>query len=458
MVIFQRFEVNRAVFFNVLTQGWSALGGIVTMLVITRRLTAVEQGFYYTFSSALTLQVLVELALPTVIIQVASHEWALLKRDSNGRIFGDSRSLSRLASLIRFALKWYAVCGLLVIVGLSSGGYIFFSARLQPHIAWKWPWVALCTVAGLGLAMSPIFSVIEGCNQVASIYTFRFVQVVLNSLAVITGLVLGMGLYSLPLAALIRCMSGLVFVAWKHRNFVRQILTVRIKERINWRTEVWIFQWRLGVSCVYYFVLYLFTPIVFYYQGPKVAGEMGMTLLMVSVVELLSSAWFNTRMPHLGILIARRQYEQLDRLFRKLFFISLGVAIISSLGVLGVIYWLRAQHFPLGERLLPLLPTVLLFLQRIVFITISTMAFYLRAHKQEPLVFVLLVAALLTAISIWVFGPRYGPTGVSGGFLAVTFLWTLPATYYVFKRCRAIWHTHASNVAIHSDAIAIHEV
>src|ERR1035437_6905168 len=108
MPVLRRFEVNRAVFFSILTQGWSALAGLVTMLVITYWLTAVEQGYYYTFSSALALQVLVELALPSVIIQVASHEWAFLKRESDGRISGDSRALSRLVRLLRFALKWVA--------------------------------------------------------------------------------------------------------------------------------------------------------------------------------------------------------------------------------------------------------------------------------------------------------------------------------------------------------------
>jgi hypothetical protein len=44
-------------------------------------LTAVEQGFYYTFGSVLALQVFVKLGLVTVIVQMASHEWNFPKND-----------------------------------------------------------------------------------------------------------------------------------------------------------------------------------------------------------------------------------------------------------------------------------------------------------------------------------------------------------------------------------------
>jgi len=39
--LLRRLEVNRAVFFSILTQGWSALAGPVTMLVIAHWLSAV---------------------------------------------------------------------------------------------------------------------------------------------------------------------------------------------------------------------------------------------------------------------------------------------------------------------------------------------------------------------------------------------------------------------------------
>lgn len=444
--LLRRLEVNRAVFFSVLTQGWSALAGPVTMLVIAYWLSAVGQGFYYTFSSVLALQVFVELGLVTVIVQVASHEWAFLRRESDGRISGDPRALSRLASLLRFALKWYAVSGLLVIVGLSVGGYFFFSAKPSSEIDWQWPWFSLCGIAGLALMMSPLFSLIEGCNQVASIYSFRFVQGVLNSLAVIACILLGMGLYALAAAALVRLMCGLVFIAWKHLHFIQQLLTCSITEHIKWRTELWPFQWRIGVSWISgYFIFSIFTPIMFYYHGPRVAGQMGMTLALVAAIESVSYAWINTRMPQFGMLVARRQFTELDRSFRRLLWIALAIAGAASTGVWGFILYLHYSWSSLSERVLPLLPVTLLLGQRFFNLAISAMAFYLRAHKREPLMILSLVTAALVGFSTWILGARWGPTGAASGFVLVTILWSFPACLSTFKRCRALWHQDAGN-------------
>ncbi len=439
--LLRRLEVNRAVFFSVLTQGWSALAGPVTMLVIAHWLTAVEQGFYYTFSSVLAMQVFVELGLVTVIVQVASHEWAFLKRESDGRISGDPRALSRLASLLRFALKWYAVSGVLVIVGLVIGGYFFFSAKPHPEIAWQWPWFALCGIAGLALMTSPVFSVIEGCNQVASIYSFRFTQGIVNALAVIVSILLGMGLYALAIAALVRFVCGLVFIAWKHRHFVRQLLTCPTGEHVRWRREVWPFQWRIGLSWISgYFIFCIFTPVMFYYHGPRVAGQMGMTWTVVAAIEAFACSWISTQTPRFGILIAQKRYPELDSLFRRLFWITLVIAGVCSMAVFTIVYWLKSSRFSFGDRILPLQPVSLLLGQRICNVIVNDMAFYLRAHKREALLIPSLATALLVGSSTWLIGARYGPVGAASGFLIITIVWSLPSCYFIFQRCRVLWH------------------
>lgn len=446
VAVLRRFEVNRAVFFSVLTQAWSALAGPVTMLVIAHWLSAVEQGFYYTFSSVLALQVFVELGLVTVIVQVASHEWAFLKKQSDGRISGNPRALSRLASLLRFALRWYAVSGLLVMAGLSVGGFVFFSAKPHPEIAWRWPWFALCGVAGLALMMSPLFSVIEGCNQITSIYSFRFVQGVLNSLAAVACILLGMGLYALAAAALVRLICGLVFLWWKHRPFVQQLLTCSVGEHIKWRSELWPFQWRIGVSWISgYFIFSIFTPVMFYYHGPGVAGQMGMTLALVTAVESVPYAWINTRMPQFGMLVAQRQFTELDYSFFRLLWIALTIAVAAGTGVWVSILCLHYSWPALCERVLPLLPLAIFLGQRIVNLAISAMAFYLRAHKREPLMTVSLVGAALVGFCTWILGAKWGPTGAASGFILVTILWSFPACFSVFRRCRTLWHQDMGN-------------
>jgi len=441
---FQRYGISRAVLFNVLTQGWSALAVPVTMLIIASRLTAVEQGYYYTYSSVLALQVFVELGLVTVIVQVASHEWAFLQYDNYGKVFGNERALSRLSSLFHFALKWYSASGLIVMLGLGFGGYYFLGAKPHPEINWQLPWFALSGVAGLALMMSPVFSVIEGCNQVRSIYRFRFLQGILSSSAVIISIMLGFGLYALAIAASIRLLCGGLFIFIEHRAFIHQLLSNRISEQIHWLAEVWPFQWRLGISSLSgYFVFWLFTPVMFYYQSPQVAGQMGMTLTMLAVIEATSFAWINTRMPQFGVLIAQKRYDELNQLFRQLLRITLSVAGTLSLLLFILIYLLKSSRLEIRHRILPLLPTGFFIAQRLANVAISAMAFYLRAHKREPMMMISVTSAILTGACTVLLGRYYGAVGAAIGYAAVTVLWVLPATRHVFHVCSEKWHSGA---------------
>jgi hypothetical protein len=433
----RRFEVNRAVLFSIVTQIWSALAAPLTILIISRQLTAEEQGFYYTFSSVLALQVFVEMGLVTVVIQVASHEWAFLKQDTNGSITGNVRALSRLSSLLRFALRWYAVCALLVALGLSLGGWLFFSSKPDSDVVWMVPWFLLCGASGLALMISPFFSVIEGCNRVASIYSFRLIQGVANSLAVILGIFVGLGLYALPLAALVRFLCGVAFLCFKHRCFIQQLLTTVVTERIEWLAEVWPFQWRIGVSWISgYFIFSVFTPVMFYYHGPKLAGQMGMTWALVASIESLSSPWINSRIPQFGGLISRREFSELDRLFGRLLVITLSIASIGSVALAAVICAIHHSGIALSARILPMLPAALFIMQRLLGVLVNAFAIYTRSHKQEPMMVPSLVSACLIGSATSLLGASYGALGAATGFLVITILWAVPSSYFVFQRCR----------------------
>jgi len=434
-------DANPAVVFSLLTQAWSTVTGLATLLVIARWLTPVEQGYYYTFNSVLALQVFMELGLTTVIIQVASHEWARLKREQSGYISGDATALSRLASLLRFALRWYVIAGFAVMVGLGYSGVLFFSATPDSQIAWRGAWLFLCGAAGLSLMTSPLLSVMEGCNQIASIYSFRLLQGVLSSVAVIACVLLGYGVWALGAGAIVRLICAVAFVAAKHRVFIAQLLATPTPERIDWRTELWPFQWRIAVSWLCgYFIFSIFTPVMFHYFGPKVAGQTGMTLTLAMAIEALAYPWIGTRVPQFGILIARKQFRELDTLFRRQLTVGLGITSACAIIALGVVWWAQAAQLPIAARVLPPLALGMFLGQRVVNFGINAMAIYLRAHKAEPLMLPSLGTAVFVAASTFTLGVHYGPTGAAAGFLGVTTVWAFPACILIFQRCRAKWH------------------
>ena len=456
IALLRTFTISRAALFSVLTQGWAALAGLITILIIMRWLSTTEQGFYYTFSSLLALQVFVELGLATVIVQVTSHEWVFLTIEPNGYLSGNLQSLSRLASLFSFSLRWYSISSFLMVIGMSVGGFIFFSMKPNVEIEWQWPWFILCGTTGMIVILSPILSILEGCNQITSVYTFRFVQGISHSFAMIISMILGMGLYSLSIAVLVRLLCGIIFIVWKYPRFIYQILTTEITSEISWIHEIWPFQWRVGVSWISgYFIFSLFTPIMFYYHGVTVAGQMGMTWAMLNAVESISYAWINTQLPQFGMFIAKKQYTELDRLFYQLFLITVFISCVAASCIWCLIYYFYYVQNSLSERVLSILPVTLFLIQRILTVLMNTLTLYLRAHKQEPMMVPSLIGACLTGFSTWFLGATYGPTGAAIGFLLLTLFLGVPVWYLIFQRCRKSWHNTIDHLLVPTDHYTI---
>ena len=441
-------EFDRAVLYAVIARVWGMVSGPVTMLFITSYFSPELQGYYYTFYSVLGFQIFAEMGLGTVIIQFAAHEWSKLSLDEHGRIVGDSESLSQLVSLGRIAFKWFAVGGLLVALGLMTGGYIFFSQSIYPGIHWLWPWVILCTVTGMDVFLLPIWSLLEGCNQVSSVYGFRMSRDILKRLVVWFVIALGAGLWTPAISVIAALVWGVMFLTHRYLPFLRTFFSPIKGPRISWRFELWPMQWRIALSWLSgYFTYALFTPVLFHYHGAVVAGQMGMTWGLVRVIGAISISWIRTKVPRFGILIANREYTALDRFFFRIFFVSIVVLLFGGFALWMGLSLLNVMDYPIAKRLLPPLPAALLLLAHALILITTPLAYYLRAHKKEPYVGVSVITAVLTVLSTLLLGSRFGAVGIAIGYLVITSC-ILPYAVIIFFRCRSAWHSDALGHAV----------
>ena len=436
-----RAGVDRAVLYSVLSVGVRALAGPLTAFLIAIRFSPPLQGYFYTFSSVVALQVLVELGLGQVILQFASHESARLQVGERGALSGDPAALSRLYSLGRLAFRWYAMGRLLVAAGLGVVGALLFSNRPEAQSAWEGPWVALCVITALRLPLLAGWALLEGCNQVASVNAYRLGEGVLISLATWAAILLGGGLWTAPVGAATGLMFALLFLGLRYRRFFSDLIAAPRDERVDWRNEMWPLQWRIALSWMAGYLMFsLFTPVLFHTQGSALAGQMGMTLSFVGAVSAVSSAWISTRAPTFGALIAGGRYAELDRLFVRLTIVSTGVAVLGAAAVWGGVLLLSRSGHPLALRVLPPAPTAL-FLAATVLVQVTVpQSAYLRAHKKEPFMLLSVVSGLLIAISTVILGTRFGAMGMASGYLAVAGLVVLPGGTMVWVRCRREWH------------------
>jgi len=444
--------LDRAIAYTVTARFWGGMAGIVTLLLIARFLTPSEQGYYYTFNSLVALQVIFELGFSFVVLQLATHERAQLTFLPGGRIEGDAVAHSRLASVLQKSIRWYSVAGVVMAAVLIPAGMHFFKSHqvAGAQIAWRAPWFLLVVATMLAFQIDPVFSFLEGCGFVQQVAHRRLIQAVLGSLLAWAAMLLHHGLYAPALIILGQVAVGLVLMlTGNHKPMLRGLLAYPVLEHfVGWRTEIWPFQWKIAVSWMSgFFIFQLFNPVLFAYQGPVAAGQMGMSLSIAAAVGTVGLAWISTKASPFGALVARGEYRELDRLFFKTLWQSTAVILLGSAALLTV-YIAASPHYPkIAMRILPPWVLALLFVNTVANHIVTCQAFYLRAHKQEPFYVASLISAILIGASTLVLGKYYGASAVVVGVTVLGLLYGLPYATFIFLRKRKLWHVRRVTLA-----------
>lgn len=94
------FGLDPAIAFTLAARLMSIAGSTVTVLLIVRLLSPVEQGYYYTLLSLISLQMVFELGFSFIVQQLAAHECVHLQFDAHGAVSGDAVAHARLASTL----------------------------------------------------------------------------------------------------------------------------------------------------------------------------------------------------------------------------------------------------------------------------------------------------------------------------------------------------------------------
>ena len=436
--------LNRAIGFSLLARSWQIIAGPITMLLVAHYFNLTQQGFYYTFSSVLALQVVFELGLAFVITQFASHEFAALSWGQAGRINGEQAAVDRFHAILRRSVIWYGGVAFLMALFVLPAGLYFFSSHDAAglNVSWQNPWVALVLAASLYLPIIPVLAAIEGSGQVAQVNRLRLVQGICASALTWTAIAGGAGLYAAAVTFIVNVAFG---SAWIARTYPVLLSAIRHRKneagpsQFSWKREIWPMQWRIAVSWISgYFIFQLFTPILFYYHGPAQAGQMGMSLVIANMLNSVALVWLQANTPVMAQSVARADWQTLDRVFTQVFWQSVAVSLMGSVAVL-IVMGLFSTH-PLAQRLLPMNDMIYLLTAFALTHVIGALAHYLRMHKREPFMFLSVFGAIQVALAMWFFGRRYGSTGMTVSLLVINLVYGLPSALWLWLRLRKTWH------------------
>jgi hypothetical protein len=431
-------ELDSTLVFGLAAKLVSAVLAPLTTVIVALHLSPDLQGYYYTFISLTALQVFVELGLTGVVTTFASHEWSQLERSADGSIQGDQRALSRLASLSSFATRWFLGAACVIVCVFIAVGLNFLD-NPQQAVAWKAPWVCLSIATGINIMFVPGFALLLGCGEVRKVNFYRFVETILRFAAIWSVLVAGGALWASVVSAGIAGTWTLVFFWNNYRPFFRSLQRAELMALVDWRQNILPLQWRTAVMWPSGYMMFsVFTPALFHYQGPVLAGQMGMSWALVSGLSGLASTWLQVRTPQFGALVARKEFALLDSIALKAGLTSFSVALLGT-ATIYVLLELMEQRFPWWRvRFLPTLPIMLFLSAEVVHQLSFAQSGYLRSFKREPFFWQSIVCGWGVGISTIVSAKYFGATSIALGYLfgiGVAVVWGS----VTFVRCRRSW-------------------
>jgi hypothetical protein len=445
--VFNIIGIDKAVGFGVINRMWSVLAGPLTILLISQYFSKEEQGYYYTFYSLIGLQVFFELGLLTVLAQFSAHEFAYLSWGPKGAVTGSEPHLDRLIDLLGKGFKWYTICAILLVTSLIPAGLLFF---IQPtHIEtttlnWQLPWILTVIGVGCNLLLIPFYGIITGSGDIASIQKRELMGAITSSLIGWFVIACGGGLFAIPAVTSGSLIVGTVYLLKSKPHLVKSAFsnafgTLKSNHTVSWWGDVWPMQWKVALSWISgYFIFQLFTPVLFKYHGPIVAGQMGMTMAIWSAILGICTIWASVKSPVFGKLIATKKWQELDKEFYKILWQSTLISILICSLALIIVYTLQ-EYTIIGERLLPVKYIAYLFIALIIQVIINNFAVYLRAHKKEPYLLLSIFAGLLQGTCVIVIGRLFSYEGITIGFAAIQTILSLPA-FIIWLHCKITWH------------------
>jgi len=418
----------------------------MSVLLVVKFMSVIEQGYYYTFGSIVAIQIFFELGLNAIITQYAAHENAYLNFNDQYELEGPIFHKSRISSLLRFSFKWYSLFSFFLLISLGIAGFIFFKKfNSNSNIQWTIPWILLAIGTSINLFISPIIAFLQGIGKVKEIARFQFISQIVRLLIIWSGLYLGLGLFVLGIGSICYFLVTTIFIYNKYYKLIFNILKIDLTEKISYIKEIFPFQWKIAISWISgYFIFQLFNPVLFATEGPQVAGQMGLTLAALNGILSLSLAWINTKVPLFSSLIAKKNYIELDKIFKLALKQSLGITIflliILALIIESFYYFnitISGKH--LSDRFLGFIPLFCMMIPIFLNQLVASWAIYLRCHKKEPFLINSIVGAILCTSSTLILGNYFGVKGITFGYMLISLL-MLPWSYHIFLQKRKQWH------------------
>lgn len=434
--LLERYGIDKALILALGSRAWQSIAGLVSLFLVLRYFSSELQGYHYTFLGIVAAQGLFELGLGVAATAVISHEW---HRYSQATETKGNDSVHSLGDVFRYVLRWYVLAAIAFLVCGGLIGAYFLGQKPGSGVTWGLPWVLAIISASLGLISSGMLSMLDGCQKVESIARIRLVQSVLSNAGFWVAVVTGAELWSTAVLLLLNSIVAFTLVYRLHGPLVQSLINEKPGRDDSWRRSITQMQWPLAIQAASgFFMFAYFVPAVFSARGAVEAGQLGMSLQIVTTLTMLAIVPLSIRMPALALSVARGDRVFLEASWRQAFRMSLVIYCLLSLGFLLVLSALHALSWELTDRFLDMDAFRLLATWGLMLIVVQGAATYWRAHQIEPLGAYSVLPGIAAALGITIGANSNGASGAILGALASYVTVTIPLAIWGWRLARKV--------------------
>jgi O-antigen/teichoic acid export membrane protein len=403
-----------------------ALSNLIIIIVIGIKFNQTEQGIYYAFISIIAIKIFLELGLGVVVVSFLSHEWPKLSLNSSREVVGDEKTKIKFFGIIKFYYNWNFFAGFFTCFTCIIVGIIFFrnSEANINTINWLEPWILFCCLSGIGIITSSIWPILEGTNQFRFIYIGKLIQALIATAVTIIAILNDYGLWSLTIYSVIEILISILITLGPFKKNIDNIIKAPPYYKIiKWKIEILPMQWRIAISWISgYLTFYLFTPVLFFYHGPEIAGQMGMTLAINNGIVALFASIISPQFSIMGNLIAIGSFSELEAMRLRITKIFKILGAVSCFIAWIVVLIINMYDLSISKRVLDPISAGILCLATFLLITTLPISSYLRAHKKDPIYLISLVGGILNAVFIILGGKFFSANGQLVCYLIIIIL------------------------------------
>ena len=371
-------EALSAFFFK----GVTAVKGPILVLALVYFLTPEQQGYWYLITNLGAIIYMADFGLTVLTMQfIANHSQNIINVHELRKIF---------KPLISSTYKFLLISVLYIfVIFLPIGIYVIGTSQVEYSYAWL---IYLASAIPVHILLLES-SILQGMGKVTTSYIIRSSFILLSFVLCIYLLSKGFSVASLGISNLISSIIILIlFIAifysksFKNHDHLKNSKSLIISKKIRYQ---YITSWVSG-----YFMFFMIVPLVMLFEGPIVAGQIGVSLTLIKSISAISLAPIESSLTDIGKAYGQRNRSLFEKYFKNAF--TLGVIIYIFSALFSIFLLMLLNNLPIFEGRLPELKLYfILLIAEFAYFIISSIAKKVRVLLKEPFAIINIFLAFL---------------------------------------------------------------